>query len=87
MECQRCFENLYKRNGEKVSLESDILEKWKSESAVSSKLIDDVRKSFKYRHWLAHGRYWTAKNSGQEFDYPSLCLLSQLVLISFPFEK
>ncbi len=58
-ELAKIFRDIYKEKENRVSLESDIIENWKictGKSDFSKFLI-----SLKYRHWLAHGRYWTPK--------------------------
>lgn len=36
-----------------------------------NQIIGDVKRAFKYRHWLAHGRYWTPK-LGQGYNYAAV---------------
>ena len=64
----REFRDLYRRKGWRVSLEDDILELWKTHSNVRASLVGDIRSVFKYRHWLAHGRYWVPK-FGRNYDF------------------
>ena len=40
-----------------------------------SRLIGDVRGAFKFRHWVAHGRYWVAK-LGRKYDFAYVHLLA-----------
>ena len=80
---QRCYQrkkdwvsrqvsgNLQREKGSRVSLEDEIFEVWKSNTSGSNKLISDLRGAFKFRHWMAHGRYWTPK-LGQKYDYLSI---------------
>jgi len=89
---QRCYEKekddisrkmraLHKQKGYRASLEDDILELWKQESA-SRETFSQAIAAFKYRHWLAHGRYWVPK-LGREFDFDYLyalaCELERLI--------
>jgi hypothetical protein len=49
----------------------DILNAWSQTDYKSKRLIDDIKRSFEYRNWLAHGRYWVLK-SGQKYDYGTI---------------
>ncbi len=79
----QAFRALYKAKGARVSLEDDILEAWKAHSNVSPRLVGDLCGALKYRHWLAHGRYWTPK-LGQRYDYDGLYEFAEAVLCAFP---
>jgi len=78
----RQFREIYKAKEIHASLEDDIFEVWKNNSTGSTKLIGDLRGAFKFRHWMAHGRYWTPK-LGQKYDYLSLYTLALQALSSF----
>ncbi|PCI42773.1 MAG: hypothetical protein COB41_08830 [Proteobacteria bacterium] len=71
--------------GSHASLEDDIFTAWKDNTSSSSAVISDLKGAFKYRHWLAHGRYWEPK-LGKKYDYFSVFILAQTVFNSFPFE-
>ena len=79
----RQFWELYKEKGTRVSLEDDIFEVWKDSGVGNARLIADLRGAFKFRHWMAHGRYWTPK-LGQKYDYLAVYPLTQAALSSFP---
>ncbi len=79
----RAFRELYKDKGSHVSLEEEILDAWVKYSDVRNVLIGDLRGAFKYRHWLAHGRYWKPK-LGQRYDYDGIYLLAESIFNSFP---
>lgn len=81
----RAFREIHKRHGARTSLDDEILFAWKEYTSVSPILIGDIRGAFKYRHWLAHGRYWSPK-FGQKYDYDSVYLLAEIVGKTFPFE-
>jgi hypothetical protein len=55
-------------------------------SDVARVLIDDIKAAFRFRHWLAHGRYYTPK-LGRQFDYRYLYELAEQVFESFPFRS
>lgn len=62
----RTFRELEKKKRNKISLEEDIIENWK-ETAISKKSdFSNFLGLLNYRHWLAHGRYWTPK-LGQKY--------------------
>jgi hypothetical protein len=46
-------------------------------------LIGELRSAFKFRNWLAHGRYWTPK-LGRNYDFESLYLLADAVFSPLP---
>ena len=81
----RGFRDLHRKKGSRASLEDEILDEWKKYSSVSGKVIGDLKGAFKYRHWLAHGRYWEPK-LGQKYDYYSVYILAESIFGSFPFE-
>jgi len=68
-----------------VSLEDDILEMWKTYSTVSARIIGDLRGAFRFRHWVAHGRYWVPK-FGQNYDFGAIYTLADEVFLTFPLE-
>jgi len=59
---------IYKRMENSVRLEDDLLRLWKENTSAPKTLIGDISSAYKYRHWLAHGRYWTPK-LGRRYDY------------------
>jgi len=38
-------------------------------------LISELRSVFKFRHWLAHGRFWQI---GRKYDFQTLYLLADV---------
>lgn len=82
----KALREIYKNKSTKASLEEDILEAWKANTGGSSVLISELKGAYKYRHWLAHGRYWQPKMGRKNYDYDSVYLLAETVLSSFPFE-
>lgn len=51
----------------KVRLDEDILDTWSEHSPETKSDIGRLKGAMKYRHWLAHGRYWVPK-IGQRYD-------------------
>ena len=62
------FRTLYKQKSHRASLEENILETWKQHYPENKLLISELLGALKYRHWLAHGRYWKPK-LGRKYDY------------------
>jgi hypothetical protein len=83
----RTFRAIYKDKDDKASLERDIFDAWKINGNGLSQIIGNLKGAFKYRHWLAHGRYWQPKWGNKKYDYGSVYELAVTVLKSFPFEK
>ena len=80
----RAFRDLYNEKAQRVSLTDDILQRWREHSDVTAQLVGDIRSAFRYRHWLAHGRYWVAK-LGRQYDFETVYGLSRDVETAFPF--
>lgn len=70
-------------SGSRVRLD-DILEGWKRHSNMPSKHIGQLRGAFEFRHWLAHGRYWSPK-LGHKYDFDGLHYMAKTVISTFPF--
>ena len=81
----RTFRNLHNDRGPHVSLEGDILAAWRQNSDVPHKVIADLTDAFKYRHWLAHGRYWNPRF--RKLDYDEVYTLAEATLNIFPFKE
>jgi hypothetical protein len=80
----RAFRNVYKTKQQHASLEDEIFEVWADNSSGTRSIIGDLRAVFKFRHWLAHGRYWMPK-MGRRYDFNAIFALANLTLRSFPF--
>jgi len=80
----RAFRDLYKEKQQRVSLTEDILRRWREHSDVTALLVGDIRSAFRYRDWLAHGRYWVAK-LGRQYDFETVYDLGRDVETAFPF--
>lgn len=79
----RAFREIHREKGQYVPL-TDIFSEWQLHSDVSKSVIADLKRAFRYRHWLAHGRYWTPK-IGREYDYDDIYTLAESIYGSFPF--
>ncbi|KAF3982003.1 MAG: hypothetical protein HFP81_00555 [Methylococcales symbiont of Hymedesmia sp. n. MRB-2018] len=82
----RTLREIYQEKSIRASLEDDILDAWKTNTHGTSQIISDLKGAYKYRHWLAHGRYWEPKMGRQSYDYDSVYELTETILNSFPFE-
>ena len=80
----REFRDLYREKQQRVSLSDDILQAWRDHSDVTPELVGDIRSAFRYRDWLAHGRYWIAK-LGRQYDFETIYDLGRTVELAFPF--
>lgn len=78
----RAFRVLYDRQGSRVRLEDDIFETWKQVLPSTAHLVSQLKGAFKFRHWLAHGRFWEPKHGGK-YDYQVIYILAQSVLANF----
>jgi hypothetical protein len=56
----RAFREIYKKKHEWASLE-DIFAIWLDTEVAGRRIVGELRGAFHFRHWLAHGRYWTPK--------------------------
>jgi len=82
----KAFRRLYKRYGAQywqVPLEREIFEIWRTVHPDTSSLIGELKGAFRFRHWLAHGRYFQPKLA-RKYDYWGLYLLAINVLAQFP---
>ncbi len=79
----RAFRELHKIKGTRASLEDEIFDTWLNCTNVQPQLIGNLRGAFKFRHWLAHGRYWKPK-LGQRYDYYGVYTLAEGVFRSLP---
>ncbi len=82
----KALREIYQTKELKASLEEDIFNAWLENTDVKPKLIEDLKGAFKYRHWLAHGRYWTPKMGRPDYEYSEIYQLAETILNSFPFE-
>jgi hypothetical protein len=67
----------------KVPLERKIFETWRTVYPDTSRLIGELTGAFRFRHWLAHGRYFQPQ-LGRKYDYQYLYWLATAVLEQLP---
>jgi hypothetical protein len=82
----REFRDLYKAKGHQARLEEDILGLWKKCVPTAKPLISKIIGAFRYRHWLAHGRYWVPK-LGRTYEFLSVYLLAQEMDVVFEEQR
>ena len=72
----RSMKELHKEKENKARLEDELIGRWRAHTDVSDALYGALVGAFKYRHWLAHGRYWTPK-LGRQYDYETVYDIAQ----------
>jgi hypothetical protein len=82
----RYFRKVEKSQGDRVRLDEDILEGWKQNGGVPPALTQQLRDAFKFRHWLAHGRYWPPKLGRKQYDFAFVSLMAATVVSVCGFE-
>ena len=75
------FRRISRIRGKKARLDEDIWETWRNCHATTGPAISQLRSVFKFRHWLAHGRYW---QHGTKYDFQTLYGLATVVFSTFP---
>jgi len=75
-EISRRFRELFSEHQYRLPLEDSLFEEWKNVFSVKSSVISYLKGAFKYRHWLAHGRYWTLKAGKPKYDFYDLYTLA-----------
>ena len=80
----RGFRVLYGQKQGKASLSDDILQGWRDHAGIAPKLVGEIRAAFRYRDWLAHGRYWVAK-LGRQYDFETIYDLGRTIELRFQF--
>jgi hypothetical protein len=81
----RTFRGIHKHKGSRALLEDDILNGWKQCAIGLKDILGHLKGVLKYRHWIAHGRYWEPKLGRTKYDYQSVYQLVDTVFSSFPF--
>jgi len=72
---------IWKKQKQRARLD-DILNIWGNTNPETKQIIGQLKSLFKFRHWLAHGRYW---NIGNEYDFQTVYAIVTSVLYNFPF--
>jgi hypothetical protein len=81
----KAFRAIHKsrRKNIRIDLDPDLFDAWAKHATGVRGLIGDLRGAFKYRHWLAHGRYWTPQ-LGRKYDFEFLYRLADAVYNTLP---
>lgn len=78
----RVLRDVYARKQARASLEEDIFGVWADNLPGSRSIIRELRGAFKFRHWLAHGRYWTPK-LGRQYNFADVYTLAGIAFNHF----
>lgn len=72
----RDIKSIYDRTkGERIKLDDDLINaRMNNDHAKIKKNYTYLKNCFKYRHWLAHGRYWDPKKT-PNFDFDAILLV------------
>lgn len=82
----RRFRDIHSDKGNRIRLEDELLKIWKEEMPARKTLFSELIGALKYRHWLAHGRYWVPK-LGKKYDYYSVYVLATRIYSEIPLES
>ncbi|MBN2604555.1 MAG: hypothetical protein JXR62_01870 [Bacilli bacterium] len=83
-ELSRDFREIYKIHKKKVSLKDHILPTW-TKYNPSQLILNELNSIFKYRHWIAHGRYWLLRVNVSKYDFNYLMTIAQTLENSIGF--
>jgi hypothetical protein len=72
----RAMKVLHRRKENRARLEDELIHLWSEQTGVRDVLLSELVGAFNYRHWLAHGRYWTPK-FGRRYDYQTVYEIAQ----------
>jgi hypothetical protein len=74
----RAFRSIYQSQHDldkvRVRLVEDILDTWAREVPTAKTNISTFKRALRFRHWLAHGRYWDPKLD-RKYDPNALILI------------
>lgn len=82
----RHFRKIQRDKRQRISLEDDILNGWRDHAAVDKLLLSQLKAALNYRHWFAHGRYYTPK-LGHKYDFTTVYTLAQLIAQSVSLKR
>lgn len=61
------FRESYKKR-KQISFESDIINGWETIYPETRRVFQKIKAVLRYRHWLAHGRYWLINKPKISFE-------------------
>jgi len=67
-ELSQIFKERNQQGSARISFEGDILNMWEDVYPQTRKYFQPIKAALKYRHWLAHGRYWLLKSPAMDFE-------------------
>jgi len=79
----RRFRRIFKKKKERISFDTELIDSWAQEHPEYKQILGELRGAWRYRHWLAHGRYWLPK-LGRKYDYFSLHSLAESIHNQLP---
>ena len=79
------FRRIFKKKGHQVHFEDDIISGWQAYTVGANTLLSELRQATKFRHWLAHGRYWIVKANIARFTFNYLYSPAQTASESLDF--
>jgi hypothetical protein len=83
----RKFREMYRNRKTRVHLEDDIFEAWKEFQPEARHLIAEMKGAFKFRHWMAHGRYGAQRFGRTKYDFAFLFSLADDILALLPLQS
>jgi len=83
-EISKEFKKIRKKQESRISLEDNLLKIWMLFIPEIKKYIDDYKKLLKYRHWLAHGRYWLleSRTTNRKYSIEEVVAIISILLDS-----
>lgn len=79
----RACRALHKNHGPRSRLD-DILTIWQKEYSGANRIMAELKGAFNFRHWLAHGRYWTLK---RRYTYLWIYGLAASIMTELPLHQ
>lgn len=59
----RAFRKLFSEKSQRTALDRDLLKVWKNADRKLEPEINTFTELLRFRHWIAHGRYWVNKTN------------------------
>lgn len=82
----RDLRELHKTRAERASLEDELLAHWVTHHPTYKEMLGEFKGALKFRHWIAHGRYWQPK-LGRKYDFTYLYGLAKTLLETLPLNR
>lgn len=79
------FREIDRAVGPRARFDDHLLVAWVEVGSARKRTIADIRSALRFRHWVAHGRYWTAR-FGRVYDFDTMLDLARRVEVEFPFK-